>query len=374
MKDETLKSISCLSPEEIKCYIERITSDNQLYKRLLEIQRDGIIVVNSVSKILFMNKKANEILNFEIFDTLTPFYCYISSPNVKKAFEKSSSHEMVYREELRIEKDSRVKYISIIGLPFDSKYLYILSDITDRKKELYEFKRLESLAAISNVSSILAHDINNPLSAISIQAELIKRNLGKKDDEFYKEHLDIITAEIDRVKSIVRNFLYSAKPLDIVPILQSPEELLDTVIRFIKPELSQKSIKLSFNIQKPLPYIEYDFNLMHSVLINLIKNAIEAMENTEEKHLDISSYRLLNELRIVISDTGCGIPDNVQDDIFKPYFTTKKSGTGLGLSNVYKVVKMHGGDVRVEKNNPGARFIITLPVKKENSLTISDKN
>ena len=372
------ESISYLSPKEIEAYLKKVLGEKELYGSIIENIENGIAVINKQMELIYFNRNFESLMNFQVQKNKSPFYSELINIELKKFFEISGKSWVSCEREFKIGINDPKIYISVRGCVLSNdSYMYIIKDITQRKKEFYELKRLESLAAVSSIAPILAHDINNPLSAIAVQADLIKRGIDKLGNDFVVEHMDIIKNEITRIKDIVQGFLFSSRPLEATPILQDPQRLIDELTKFIQPDLDQKNIQLQCDIQKPLPYIDFDFNLIYSCLLNLIKNSVEAIGNKHGKRIiGLKAYRHLNNLLICVEDTGCGIKEEDAEKIFKPYFTTKDKGTGLGLSNVYKVIKMHNGDIELstKEGEEGVKFSIYLPLRKEDRLALSKDN
>lgn len=242
-----------------------------------------------------------------------------------------------------------------------SGYVFIAKDITERKKMEYRILQTEKLVAMGQLVAGMAHEINNPLFVISGRLELLlnQKMLFVKN---IKQDLKIINAQADRIRKLVDRLLMFGRsgPLKL-------EEMdINSAIESVLPFLSyQKLIDAKIEIEKDfarnLPMVKGDLNQLQEVFINLFMNACQAMP--EGGKLSIKTSGLANRfVQIQISDTGCGIPKQGLKNIFMPFFSTKKNGSGLGLSICYNVIKNHGGSIEVETiEGKGATFIIKLP-------------
>jgi two-component system, NtrC family, sensor kinase len=228
----------------------------------------------------------------------------------------------------------------------------------------------QKLAAIGELSSGIAHEINNPLAIIGQESEWMKQILqgdGLKapdaGDEL-RDSLREIASQVDRCKEITHKLLDFARKKD--PLIQSADvnKLIEDMARLVEKEATQKNIKLFRNYQKDLPRVQTDPPLLRQVVLNLLNNAAYAIGKDGE--ISITTRQLANHsVELVFSDTGCGIPTEQQDKIFDPFFTTKPpgKGTGLGLSISHSIIVKLGGRITVSSEvGCGATFTIHLPV------------
>ena len=247
----------------------------------------------------------------------------------------------------------------------EGDYLDInVRDITEEKRREARLRRSESLASMTTMAAGIAHEIKNPLAAMQIHIQLMHKAFQKKgvlNEEDASRYLDVIEEEIERLNRIAVDFLFAVRPVNIDLKLISVDEILSGLCDFISPEIESHGIKLIWNVEKYLPKLMMDKNHINQALLNIIQNAIHAMSNGGTLTLTVKNdgdYVLFS-----VEDTGCGIAEENLSKIFEPYFTTKETGTGLGLTNVYKIVKEHNGDISVEsKVGVGTTFNIRLPV------------
>jgi two-component system, NtrC family, sensor histidine kinase HydH len=226
-----------------------------------------------------------------------------------------------------------------------------------------EARRAERLAALGQLSAGLAHEIRNPLGVIKGSAELLTQKL-EKADPLAQELAGYIYTEVNRVSALVSRFLDFARPsqLDLHPV-----ELAGLIERCLKVVADQGAcarVKVEREFASQLPQVMLDEELCEQVFINLFMHACEAMgEQGGELKARILRAPEENAVAVEVEDSGPGVPPEMKEQIFNPFVTTKKSGVGLGLAIVSKIVDAHGGSVKlVSQPNHGACFRVTFPV------------
>jgi len=224
--------------------------------------------------------------------------------------------------------------------------------------------RAEHLATLGEMVASVSHEIKNPLGIIHSTASLLRKRL---ENEKNQRLANIIVDEATRLNSIVTEFLDFARPKDpqFAPVVL--EDLLDEAVSFIENQCKDRGVEIhknyKSNLLKPL-IIRADSVLLHRVFYNLFVNALQAMPNGGDLTIEVDLNGFFCEVRI--SDTGCGISEDLKEKIFRPFFTTKEKGTGLGLAIVKSVVESHGGEVTVEsEKGRGTTLIVKLPLNNQ---------
>jgi signal transduction histidine kinase len=236
-------------------------------------------------------------------------------------------------------------------------------DVTEKWILEANLIRSEKMASIGQLAANVAHEINNPLAAIIANAQLLMRDLSHADEDTI-ESLKLIETAGNRAAKIVSNLLDSARreknyEFEEFSLNQS---ILDAV-SMLNFEIKNRSVNVKLHLKKEMPDIFAHKNQLKGVWINLIMNALGAMEN-QKGTLTISTSYQNQEYRVVFTDSGKGIPPEHQERIFEPFFTTKGAGkgTGLGLYVSLQIIKEHHGDMQfVTKPGKGTKFIVTLP-------------
>jgi signal transduction histidine kinase len=251
--------------------------------------------------------------------------------------------------------------------------LVYIEDITEKRGREVRLRRAENLASLTTLAAGVAHEIKNPLGAISIHLQLMRKALDKNGKHHETEALvdryfSVLNEEVDRLNGIVIDFLFAVRPMSLELCEGDLNALITGLGEFIRAELEQSNIRLLLELDDKLPPVLFDERYMKQALLNLIKNAQAAMPNGGL--LTIATLGRDSEIRISVCDTGAGISQENLKKIFEPYFTTKGSGTGLGLTLVYKIIREHRGEMSVDsREGEGTDFEIILPVyQKEQRL------
>ena len=245
-----------------------------------------------------------------------------------------------------------------------------LREVTERRRLEQQLRQAEKLSALGQLISGVAHELNNPLAVISGYAQLLTMRTGL--DQKTHENLLKIQRESERASKIVQNFLTFARKHPMEKANVNFNELLAISLELLDYDLRASGVRLVREFQAELPFVFADPNQLEQVFLNLINNAIHAMEGSpREKELKIRTESSHGLVRVIVIDTGSGIPLSVLNKIFDPFFTTKEGrvGTGLGLSISYNIVKEHLGTITA-RNNPegGATFTLELPVSHVKSM------
>jgi signal transduction histidine kinase len=233
-------------------------------------------------------------------------------------------------------------------------------------------RRSERLAALGQMSAGLAHEIRNPLGVIKGSAEMLHQKLGESNP-LATELAGYISSETNRLSALVTRFLDFARPLHAELLPQEITTVLDRALHSVSLTHQNDSIRVERQYQPNLPLVPLDESLSEQAFINLIQNAYDALGNGGGT-LRVSAARTNNGNRdgveVRVEDTGPGIPAELREQIFNPFVTTKKTGVGLGLSIVSRIIDGHHGTIRVESgseagDSAGARFVIFFPASEE---------
>jgi signal transduction histidine kinase len=269
--------------------------------------------------------------------------------------------------------------------------LIYIEDITEKRIKEAHLRRAESLASLTTLAAGVAHEIKNPLGSLSIHIQLIQKAMasnketyltahpsGKdgagKDPSAYFDLLDkylaVVNEEIDRLNRIVVDFLFAVRPMDINLRVGDINAFIGELIQFVWYEVEEAHIECVMELDETLPFVSFDERYMKQALLNLIKNAMAAMPSGGV--LTIKTQVKDGEVCISVQDTGVGIPDENLSKIFEPYFTTKETGSGLGLTLVFKIIREHRGEISVKsKEGEGTCFTLTLPIPQKERRLIS---
>src|SRR5882724_2927357 len=231
-----------------------------------------------------------------------------------------------------------------------------------------EARRSERLAALGHLSAGLAHEIRNPLGVIKGSAEMLHQKL-ESSNPLASELAGYISSEVNRASALVTRFLDFARPLRTETRLQQVTDLIDQALKSVAVQWKGGPVVVERAYQKDLPAVPLDENLCEQVFLNLVQNAYEAMDSEGGTlRVDVSRERSNGRagVQVRLQDTGPGIPAEMREQIFNPFVTTKKTGVGLGLSIVSKIVDEHHGTIRLENTGTkGACFAIFFPTEEK---------
>jgi two-component system NtrC family sensor kinase len=236
-------------------------------------------------------------------------------------------------------------------------------------------EQTNQLASIGQLAAGIAHEINNPLALINETAGYVKdlfviEEQYRNDPELI-EHIDTILESVERCGLITSQLLGFARKFDIKIQKVSLKQIISDVLSFHKKETEYRNIKLNVDVPEDIPEIETDRGKLQQILVNLVNNAFQAMDNG--CCLDIcASKEVPEEVKISISDNGCGMPEENLAKVFQPFFTTKEGGkgTGLGLTITYGLVKKLNGNITVQsKEHEGTTFVLSLPVRIKEEMS-----
>jgi signal transduction histidine kinase/NAD-dependent dihydropyrimidine dehydrogenase PreA subunit len=219
--------------------------------------------------------------------------------------------------------------------------------------------RTEKLAALGQLAAGVAHEINNPLGTITIYAHLLLKGMDADDPR--REDIELIISEASRTKDIVQGLLSFARETKLRPGPTNINEILEDVLGLIVNQSLFHNIRIRRSFFENLSTIFADATQLKQVFLNIMLNAAQAMEG--KGTLTISTTQERKKIKIKIQDTGPGIPPEVMDKLFSPFFTTKEKGTGLGLAISYGIIERHSGKIDIETRlGKGSTFIVTLPI------------
>jgi len=243
-------------------------------------------------------------------------------------------------------------------------FFYVRKAIEKTKNLEKRALNSERLAFIGTLAGGLAHEIKNPLSTLNIYLQLLQEELESMTGTNSKRvHMktQVLQKEVQRLEQILNDFLRFARGQKLELKDHDMNEILDEVVDFVTPEIKQKKILILKSYDADLPQCRLDSNLIKQAILNIIINAEQAMENGGE--LMIRTSKDKKYIQIDITDTGPGIPKDIIDKIFQVYFSTKKTGTGLGLPTAKRIIEDHRGTISVQsEEGKGTNFSIKLPM------------
>ncbi len=374
-----LGKLNKLTTEQITELLRSMGEENERLESVLQSLDEGLLVCDAEGILILSNKSAERLLPLNVTEGTERHIRYIVEDDALAAFLTKTLEEgdrVEDREfELEVKGQERLLAVSVFPLVSGKRVagsVVHLEDITERRSKEARLRRAENLASLTTLAAGVAHEIKNPLGSISIHIQLIQKALvaSCSTSEHIEKYLGVVNEEIDRLNHIVLDFLFAVRPMDIHLREGDMNQLVSELIHFTELELEQSGITCKLDLDSAVPLFLFDERYMKQALLNLIKNAQAAMEGGGT--LTVRTEVAGNELHIAVSDTGTGIAEENISKIFEPYFTTRDSGSGLGLTMVYKIIKEHRGEVSVKSRvGEGTTFTIVLPLPQRETRLIS---
>ena len=375
--------IAKMSDEEIRRIIETQSSELKIRNTVLDMSFEGNLLVDANETVLYMNDTMKSLIPM-------PQYRKYQGQKLSRLISNAEIVEFI-RSFMKGSKDSDSEVFEFdfpgegiksvdcsAGRVKDPEScLFSFRDVTFFKRFREEFRRNESLAQMTTMAAGVAHEIKNPLASISIYLQLMDKLMEKKGSmtrEEAKKYLDVVSEEVDRINRIAVDFLFAVKPMKVDLSPCGANDIVRKTMEVVAPELEEKGIALKLNLATSLPKVFADSSLMQQSLLNLVKNAMQAMpEDRRDPCITVSTYMDSDMVKLSVADNGCGMTEEQMSKIFEPYYTTKSSGTGLGLTVLFKIMKQHGGDVTVHSvYGEGSEFILQIPVPQNERFRITD--
>ncbi len=355
---------------------------NEFFVNLIESSVDGIIAADMKGNIIIFNKGAETLTGYTAEEMIGKIHITQIYPEgvAKEIMRKLRSPEYGgtgkftptqlnvvnnHGEEIPIQLSAALIYD---GTGKEVASVGIFTDLRPRlkmEKEIQEFQQAlllsEKLAAMGRLTSQIAHELNNPIYGIMNTLDLLKTEIPPESKR--RRILELSLSETHRLAEMLRNMLSFSKPEEEVRRPVNLNELLEGILLMVDKQMQEANVKVKTYFDEKMPEVMASTNQMRQVMLNMFKNAKEAMP--KGGILTVGTGREKNKVLIHIRDTGMGIPEESRDKIFEAFFTTKQKvkGVGLGLSVCYGIIKNHGGEIKVEsEEGKGTYFTISLPI------------
>lgn len=342
--------------EVLRKKAEDRASSVEIYNEdILQSVPSGVVSLDQELRITKMNQAAEKILELKESDSIGKKYSDIFNEPVAGIISKKA---VVDRAEVGyVTKSGKRIWLGLnISLLKDSANniigkIFVFTDLTELKAFQSQMELRERLSTLGEMSAGIAHELRNPLGVIFGYTKL----LSKKAESALQPTVEAIFKEVEVMDRIISDFLSFARKTDLILSEVNLKDLLKGCISNVAVSARKVQVIERFN---SLPVIRVDDVLLRQAVTNLLQNAVESMPEGGQLTVSCSVGDCLD---ISVSDTGHGIPENIRDKIFLPFFTTKERGTGLGLSILHKIVISHGGTVALESGDEGTTITIRLP-------------
>lgn len=372
---EFMKSIN---PQKWKNLYEELLSTNTLYESVFSSLQLSIIVTDSHHKVLYYTPVTPKVLEVNSSHKKGYLWDFLKSNKLASFLKQSLENNDTFKNQ---EFSQKKKIVSLSLSPYVQKgklygnVLYI-KDITTEKEEKNNTEGSEALNTLIKMSSGMAHEIKNPLGALSLHGQILEKSIEKEaDKEKLLYHTNIILEEVERLSGIVNQYLFSLRPLDLPLALSSLNNIIEKTVAIIFYEFIEDSIEIKLELKNNLPRVLLNDRYFKQALLNLMENARYALKekiSSETKILTLKTYQREDWVCLDIEDNGIGITPDFQNNFFKPYFSTKEGSSGLGMSIIFKIIQEHKGKISFRSSHHlGTVFTISLPIHQENRSMIS---
>ena len=392
-KDTSLADVIGQNPELLDgsedghCQVAGSVSDER-FGSVLETAADGIIVIDDKARIITFNRSCETMFGHKAEEVLGKNVKVVMPPDFAREHDTCVSNYVnggpakilgVTREAVGMAKDGTEIPIEVaVGeahTPEGRQFIGIIRDLRPRREADEKAQILQSqlvqmarVSAIDEMGAAIAHELNQPLTAVLLYLKAIQRKSKSKSelDANIMEVLDKAVREAERAGKIIqrlRQFIEKREPKRQVSDLR---KLVDESVELMMLGHYSRNVKVECKIPDNLPEVEVDRVQIQQVLVNLIKNGIEAISNSKDKWLQIEVKKKRGNLLVELEDSGPGIDQDVASDLFNAFSTSKNKGVGLGLAISKGIAQSHGGDLMVDPGGEGkgAVFTLILPIPK----------
>jgi len=392
--EKLIERLGRIGPEDVQNYFLRLAQEKGFLETVFNAIQEGIIVTDSKARITYLNdaacgvfglaageaigKRLDERIrgldwesltrgsgpvshDMEIFYPQNRFINFYVVPLVME--QRESNVAATGRDDSGGTVAGERPGSTIPAKAEEVGHVMILRDITESRRTAQQTIESERLNALRLLAAGVAHEIGNPLNSLHIHLQLMERNVQKLQDgekAELEQSIDVARSEVNRLDSIVTQFLKAIRPSRPQLRPENVNTIMEEAVRFFAPELQDREIGVEQELRSDLPLLQLDRDQMKQAFYNVIKNSVEAMHRhgTLRIRTDLADTQVM--VRFV--DTGGGMSAENLGRVFEPYFTTKPTGSGLGLLIVRRIVREHGGELSIESSQgKGVTLTIRLP-------------
>ena len=365
--DKLINRIDRVGQEDLQAYLQRLNSEKGFFETIFNTLQEGIVVVDSQGKIRYLNHAITTLLGIDPAKALgTSMAQHL----------KELDWPTILAEGRVVNRDLEVfypqqRYLNFYLMPLEDKdtsllgFAIIFHDLTARRAQAHEAIESEKLNAVTLLAAGVAHELGNPLNSLNIHLQLLERDLRERRKEVSHEDLlesvRVARSEVSRLDTIINQFLGAVRPAHALRSMVSINAVVHESLSFLQPEIRDRDVIVQEELGEGLPLIPANPDQLKQAFYNLIKNAVQALSHGGI--LRVTTSRSDTHLQISFEDNGTGISVEDMAHITEPYFTRKKTGTGLGLFIVQRILHEHGGHLELlSEPDRGTTARILLPL------------
>ena len=366
--DKLIERVDRVEPGEVQAFLNRLSQESGFFKSIFDALQEGVIVADAMGTIRYINRGACRLFGLNPDEA--------SGTHITEKVRGLDWDSLISGEHEAVSRDLEVfypenRYLNFYIKPVELKeekestaYVMLVRDITESRRGEEEKLESERAGALTMLAAGVAHEIGNPLNSMHIHLQLLERKLKKAVPDLYeaelRELIEISTVEATRLDHTIDQFRKAIRPSQPRGEPTEINALIREAMRFLEPELNDRGLQLTLELHSALPPLQLDPDQIKQAFYNVVKNATQATPSggTIIVHSDLTD----EYVTVSFTDSGEGISADNMSSVFQPYFSTKKSGTGLGLLIIRRIIREHGGEIEIaSEEGKGATVTLFLP-------------